>query len=275
MMHTVARSTHSLKEKPAPLAINPSLDTQTMSKPKAGLKIDTGLMTPSEPVSIPYNNRNPAIVDPLTPPLTATSPECTEDDYELLDHLQNDEDFIESIATIQSTFLWDGICRGRFLSFPHLALHGSAHTSQIMRVLESWLCDKLMQPQLGDLLPILEESIPESCHSIMDMLNKEKQLLRPFHTCLIQIRSGHLYNLPLISNGDTFIDVDEFIRDYPLFVDVCIKIVPRNLCRGLALRDDAEHCRLLLSFETIVGKSDQLQQSQPYLLSELVDVSDI
>lgn len=103
----------------------------------------------------------------------------------------------------------------------------------------------------------------------------EKQLLRPFHTCLIQIRSGHLYNLPVISNGDTFIDVEEFIRDYPLFVDVCIKIVPRNLSRGLLLRDDAEHCRLLLSFETIVGKSDQLEQSQPYLLSELVGVSDI
>jgi hypothetical protein len=147
-----------------------------MSKPKAGLKIDTGLITPSsvtEPVSIPYN-RNSTVVGPLTPPLTANSPECTEDDYELLDHLQNDDDFIESIATIQSTFLWDGICRGRFLSFPHLALHGSAYTSQIMRVLESWLCDKLMQPQLGDLLPILEESIPDSCRSIMDMLHKGK-----------------------------------------------------------------------------------------------------
>lgn len=168
-------STHSLKEKPAPLAINSSLDSQNLSKSKTGLTIDTGLMTPSEPVAIPYNNnRNPAIVDPLTPPLTATSPECTDDDYELLDHLQNDEDFIESIATIQSTFLWDGICRGRFLSFPHLALHGSAHTSQIMRVLESWLCDKLMQPQLGDLLPILEESIPDSCRSIMDMMHKGK-----------------------------------------------------------------------------------------------------
>lgn len=103
----------------------------------------------------------------------------------------------------------------------------------------------------------------------------EKHLLRPFHTCLIQIRSGHLYNLPLISNGNTFIDVDEFIRDYPLFVDVCIKIVPRSFRPSQNFpTGDAEHCRLLLSFETIIGKSDEIEQSQPYLLSELVDITD-
>jgi hypothetical protein len=44
-----------------------------------------------------------------------------------------------------------------------------------MRVLERWLCDKLMQPQLSDQLPILEESIPDSCHSIMDMMHKGKE----------------------------------------------------------------------------------------------------
>jgi hypothetical protein len=92
---------------------------------------------------------------------------------------------------------------------------------------------------------------------------------------LIQIRSGHLYNLPLISNGNTFIDVDEFIRDYPLFVDVCIKIIPRSFrpAKNIPI-GDAEHCRLLLSFETIIGKSDEIEQSQPYLLSELVDIID-
>jgi len=251
--------------------------TASIPKSKIPPRIQTRV-TAIEPVPIPNAKHVAPSVDlPMSPPLTAHSPVCsTEDDYELLDHLQNDTS-VETIATIQSTFLWDGICRGRFLSFPHLALHGNAQTSQIMRVLERWLCDKLMQPQLGDRLPILEESIPESCQSIVDMMHKEVQLLRPFHTCLIQIRSGHLYNLPLINNGNTFIDVDEFIRDYPLFVDVCIKIVPRNLPRNRPYRDTgaAEHCRLLLSFETIVGKSDQLQQSQPYLLSELVNVSDI
>jgi hypothetical protein len=95
----------------------------------------------------------------------------TDNDYELLNHLKNDT-MVETIATIQSTFLWDGICRGRFLSFPHLALHGDAQTSHIMRVLERWLCDKLMQPQLGDRLPILEESIPDSCRSIMATMHQ-------------------------------------------------------------------------------------------------------
>ncbi|KAI9288806.1 hypothetical protein BC943DRAFT_315350 [Umbelopsis sp. AD052] len=242
-------------------------------KSKVSLRIET---KPSEPVPIPNAKYGPTgfpstTVPPDSPPLTAS----TDNDYILLDHIKNDDSMVETIATIQSTFLWDGICRGRFLSFPHLALHGDAQTSYIMRVLERWLCDKLMQPQLGDRLPILEESIPDSCHSIMATMHQEKHLLRPFHTCLIQIRSGHLYNLPLISNGNTFIDVDEFIRDYPLFVDVCIKIIPRSF-RHAKNRPtgDAEHCRLLLSFETIVGKSDEIEQLQPYLLSELVDVTD-
>jgi len=282
---STASSNHSIKDKPTSLSnLMSSIDKQpaaasSTAKPMIPLRIQTGV-TAAKPVPIPNAKHGTAypssVVPPLTPPLTACSPVCTEDDYELLDHLQHDTS-VETIATIQSTFLWDGICRGRFLSFPYLALHGNAQTAQIMRVLERWLCDKLMQPQLGDRLPILEESIPESCRSIMDMMHKEIQLLRPFHTCLIQIRSGHLYNLPLISNGNTFIEVDEFIRDYPLFVDVCIKIVPRKMPRNRSFKDTgaAEHCRLLLSFETIVGKSDQLQQSQPYLLSELVDVSDI
>jgi len=284
-MHKVARtSNHAIQDTPAE-ALSPlisSLDkVSSLPKPKIPLRIQTGLSpttVKSDPVPIPNAKQTvyySTIVPPDSPPLTACSPVGTADDYELLDHLQNDSS-VETIATIQSTFLWDGICRGRFLSFPHLALHGNAHTAQIMRVLETWLCDKLMQPQLGDLLPILEESIPESCRSIVDVMHKEKHLLRPFHTCLIQIRSGHLYNLPLIHNGNAFIDVDEFIRDYPLFVDVCIKIVPRDLPRNRHLKetDNADHCRLLLSFETIVGKSDELQQAQPYLLSELIHVFD-
>ncbi|KAH8554227.1 hypothetical protein BGW37DRAFT_483904 [Umbelopsis sp. PMI_123] len=262
----------------------PSIDKPASSsaasshKPKALLRIETAVKPSAiEPVPIPNARYGPfgyssSSIPPDSPPLTA--PVCTEDDYELLDHLKNDT-ITETIATIQSTFLWDGIYRGRFLSFPHLALHGDAQTSHIMRVLEQWLSDKLMQPQLGDHLPILEDSIPDSCHSIMALMHQEKHLMRPFHTCLIQIRSGHLYNLPLISNGNTFIDVDEFIRDYPLFVDVCIKIVPRSFrpSKNTAF-GDAEHCRLLLSFETIVGKSDEIEKSQPYLLSELVDITD-
>ncbi|KAI8583512.1 hypothetical protein K450DRAFT_221544 [Umbelopsis ramanniana AG] len=169
MMYTVApTSTLPIKDKPASLS---------------------NLMP--EPVPIPNARYGPTgfpstTVPPDSPPLTA--PASTDNDYTLLDHLKNDT-MVETIATIQSTFLWDGICRGRFLSFPHLALHGDAQTSHIMRVLERWLCDKLMQPQLGDRLPILEESIPDSCRSIMATMHQEKHLLRPFHTCLIQIRS--------------------------------------------------------------------------------------
>lgn len=153
----------------------------SLAKSKVPLRIQTGVPTTevTEPVPIPNARHGAAypssVVPPISPPLTAYSPVCNEDDYELLDHLQSDNTSVETIATIQSTFLWDGICRGRFLSFPHLALHGNAQTAQIMRVLERWLCDKLMQPQLSDRLPILEESIPDSCHSIMDMMHKGKE----------------------------------------------------------------------------------------------------
>src|ERR1700710_835935 len=99
-MQTLDLGTTSIQDKSTapPISTLMSPMDKVPTKSKIPLRIQTGL--PTEPVPIPNARQYFTAVPPDSPPLTACSPECTEDDYELLDHLQNDDNMVESIATV-------------------------------------------------------------------------------------------------------------------------------------------------------------------------------
>ncbi|KAF9391969.1 hypothetical protein CPC16_003728 [Podila verticillata] len=138
-----------------------------------------------------------------------------------------EEYYWKSVSTIRSTYFFDGIGRGGgFLAIPHLASHGNAKTNVICRLLEAWLTKKLVEPTISDSIPVLEDNIQSSVQSIERHLRRDPKVWAGISQAFIHIRCGHVFMLDTCCDDETIVHLgaDEFYQDYPLFVDVEIKM---------------------------------------------------
>ncbi|KAG0281641.1 hypothetical protein BGZ95_001000 [Linnemannia exigua] len=138
-----------------------------------------------------------------------------------------EKDYWKSVSTIRSTYFFDGIGRGGgFLAIPHLASHGNAKTNTLCRLLEAWLTKKLVEPTISDSIPVLEDSIQSSILSIERHLKADPRVWAGISQAFIHIRCGHVFMLDSCCDDKTIVHLgaDEFYQDYPLFVDVEIKM---------------------------------------------------
>lgn len=138
-----------------------------------------------------------------------------------------EKDYWKSVSTIRSTYFFDGIGRGGgFLAIPHLASHGNAKTNVLCRLLEDWLTKKLVEPTISDSIPVLEDSIQSSILSIERHLKADPRVWAGISQAFIHIRCGHVFMLDSCCDDKTIVHLgaDEFYQDYPLFVDVEIKM---------------------------------------------------
>ncbi|KAF9326384.1 hypothetical protein BG006_010178 [Podila minutissima] len=164
-----------------------------------------------------------------------------------------EEDYWKSVSTIRSTYFFDGIGRGGgFLAIPHLASHGNTKTNVICRLLESWLTKKLVEPTISDSIPVLEDSIQSSVQSIERQLRHDPKMWAGISQAFIHIRCGHVFMLDTCCDDETIVHLgaDEFYQEYPLFVDVEIK-----------MHCDAHHLpnvdptEVLIAFRNVVSRS--------------------
>jgi hypothetical protein len=181
-----------------------------------------------------------------------------------------DADCFHDASTIRTTFFFDGIGGGGFLSFPHLGNHGSANTAKIMRVLEHWLCEKLTEPSTPDTIPILEAGIENSAQQILAKLRSECKVFSGVAKCHVHVRNGHVFMLHAcqIFDDETIsrLGSDDFFQRYPLFVDVSIRMQAQP-----SGRPAHTPTILCLAFENIVGKTEAIANSTPYVLVETID----
>ncbi|KAF9427232.1 hypothetical protein BGZ94_005291, partial [Podila epigama] len=127
-----------------------------------------------------------------------------------------EEDQWKSISTVRSTYFFDGIGRGGgFLAIPHLASHGNAKTNMICRLLEAWLTAKLVEPTISDSIPVLEDNIQSSVHSIEKHLQDNCKVWAGISKAVIHIRCGHVFMLDACCDDDTIVHLgaDEFYQD--------------------------------------------------------------
>ncbi|KAG0027907.1 hypothetical protein BGZ82_008707 [Podila clonocystis] len=174
-----------------------------------------------------------------------------------------EEDQWKSISTVRSTYFFDGIGRGGgFLAIPHLASHGNAKTNVICRLLEAWLTKKLVEPTISDSIPVLEDNIQSSVQSIEQHLqDNAKVWATGISKAVVHIRCGHVFMLDSCCDDETIVHLgaDEFYQDYPLFVDVEIK-----------MHCDSNHARenqateILIAFQNVVSRSKD-KANQPYV----------
>ncbi|KAF9396525.1 hypothetical protein CPC16_000633 [Podila verticillata] len=174
-----------------------------------------------------------------------------------------EEDRWKSISTVRSTYFFDGIGRGGgFLAIPHLASHGNAKTNVICRLLEAWLTKKLVEPTISDSIPVLEDNIQSSVLSIEQHLQENAKVWATgISKAVVHIRCGHVFMLNSCCDDETIVHLgaDEFYQDYPLFVDVEIK-----------MHCDSNHARehnateILIAFQNVVSCSKG-KANQPYV----------
>ncbi|KAG0076773.1 hypothetical protein BGZ92_002257 [Podila epicladia] len=174
-----------------------------------------------------------------------------------------EEDRWKSISTVRSTYFFDGIGRGGgFLAIPHLASHGNAKTNVICRLLEAWLTKKLVEPTISDSIPVLEDNIQSSVQSIEQHLQENaKMWATGVSKAVVYIRCGHVFMLDSCCDDETIVHLgaDEFYQDYPLFVDVEIK-----------MHCDSNHAReiqateMLIAFQNVVSRNKD-KANQPYV----------
>ncbi|KAF9304077.1 hypothetical protein BGZ74_002442 [Mortierella antarctica] len=164
-----------------------------------------------------------------------------------------EEDYWKSVSTIRSTYFFDGIGRGGgFLAIPHLASHGNTKTNGICRLLEAWLTKKLVEPTISDSIPVLEDNIQSSVQSIERQLRHDPKMWAGISQAFIHIRCGHVFMLDACCDDETIVHLgaDEFYQEYPLFVDVEIK-----------MHCDANHLpnvdptEVLIAFRNVVSRS--------------------
>ncbi|KAF9330746.1 hypothetical protein BG006_006323 [Podila minutissima] len=174
-----------------------------------------------------------------------------------------EEDRWKSISTVRSTYFFDGIGRGGgFLAIPHLASHGNAKTNVICRLLEAWLTKKLVEPTISDSIPVLEDNIQSSVQSIEQHLQENAKVwAMGISKTVVYIRCGHVFMLDSCCDDETIVHLgaDEFYQDYPLFVDVEIK-----------MHCDSNHARenqateMLIAFQNVVSRNKD-KANQPYV----------
>ncbi|KAG0039021.1 hypothetical protein BGZ82_010027 [Podila clonocystis] len=164
-----------------------------------------------------------------------------------------EEDYWKSVSTIRSTYFFDGIGRGGgFLAIPHLASHGNAKTNVICRLLEAWLTKKLVEPTISDSIPVLEDNIQSSVQSIERHLRQDPKVWAGISQAFVHIRCGHVFMLDACCDDETIVHLgaDEFYQDYPLFVDVEIKMH----CDANHL-PKADPTEVLIAFRNVVSRN--------------------
>ncbi|KAF9971480.1 hypothetical protein BGZ73_005580 [Actinomortierella ambigua] len=170
-------------------------------------------------------------------------------------------DYWKSVSTIRTTYFFDGIGRGGgFLAIPHIASHGNAKTNALCRLLEAWLTKKLVEPTISDSIPVLEDDIQTSVKSIEKHLC---QVWAGISKSCIHIRCGHVFMLDTCCDDETIVHLgaDEFYVDYPLFVDVEIKMN----CDQSQDPKSPQPAEVLIAFENVVNRSKSKEPSSPYL----------
>ncbi|KAF8935119.1 hypothetical protein BGZ58_005243 [Dissophora ornata] len=174
-----------------------------------------------------------------------------------------DQDYWKSVSTIRSTYFFDGIGRGGgFLAIPHLASHGSAKTNVICRLLESWLTKKLVEPTISDSIPVLEDSIQSSVQSIESYLKADPKVWTGISQAYIHIRCGHVFMLDACCDDETIVHLgaDEFYQDYPLFVDVEIKMLGDS-----TQLPRTQPTEVLIAFQNVVNRDKGIGAERPYV----------
>ncbi|KAG0267998.1 hypothetical protein DFQ27_007756 [Actinomortierella ambigua] len=173
-------------------------------------------------------------------------------------------DYWKSVSTIRTTYFFDGIGRGGgFLAIPHIASHGNAKTNALCRLLEAWLTKKLVEPTISDSIPVLEDDIQTSIKSIEKHLRQDPKVWAGISKSCIHIRCGHVFMLDTCCDDETIVHLgaDEFYVDYPLFVDVEIKMH----CDQSQDPKSPQPAEVLIAFENVVNRSNSKEPSSPYL----------
>jgi len=174
-----------------------------------------------------------------------------------------EEDYWKSVSTIRTTYFFDGIGRGGgFLAIPHLASHGNAKTNVICRLLEAWLTEKLVEPTISDSIPVLEDNIQSSVQSIEQHLRQDLKVWTGISKSFIHIQCGHVFMLDTCCDDNTIVHLgaDEFYQDYPLFVDVEIKMH----CDG-GQQTKESSTEVMIAFKNVVNRDKTKDQDRPYV----------
>ncbi|GJJ73356.1 hypothetical protein EMPS_05714 [Entomortierella parvispora] len=174
-----------------------------------------------------------------------------------------EEDYWKSVSTIRSTYFFDGIGRGGgFLAIPHLASHGNAKTNVICRLLEAWLTKKLVEPTISDSIPVLEDNIQSSVQSIERHLKADPRVWAGISQAFIHIRCGHVFMLDACCDDQTIVHLgaDEFYQEYPLFVDVEIKMHGDTRCPSTT-----NPTEVLIAFQNVVNRNKGPESEQPFV----------
>ncbi|KAG0203283.1 hypothetical protein BGX33_009223 [Mortierella sp. NVP41] len=183
-----------------------------------------------------------------------------------------EDDYWKSVSTIRTTYFFDGIGRGGgFLAIPHLASHGNAKTNVICRLLEAWLTKKLVEPTISDSIPVLEDNIQSSVESIEQHLRQDPKVWSGISKSYIHIRCGHVFMLNTCCDDETIVHLgaDEFYQDYPLFVDVEIKMN----CEANYQAKENHSTEVLIAFQNVVNRGNQKggdEDQRPYVHRALI-----
>ncbi|KAF9147124.1 hypothetical protein BG015_011292 [Linnemannia schmuckeri] len=187
-----------------------------------------------------------------------------------------EDDYWKSVSTIRTTYFFDGIGRGGgFLAIPHLASHGNAKTNVICRLLEAWLTKKLVEPTISDSIPVLEDNIQSSVESIEQHLRQDPKVWSGISKSYIHIRCGHVFMLNTCCDDETIVHLgaDEFYQDYPLFVDVEIKMN----CESNYQPKESHLTEVLIAFQNVVNRgnnvlkgTDSEKDQAPYVHRALI-----
>ncbi|KAF9099257.1 hypothetical protein BGX27_000647 [Mortierella sp. AM989] len=177
-----------------------------------------------------------------------------------------EQDYWKSVSTIRTTYFFDGIGRGGgFLAIPHIASHGNAKTNVICRLLEAWLTKKLVEPTISDSIPVLEDNIVSSVESIEQHLRQDPKVWSGISKSFIHIRCGHVFMLDTCCDDETIVHLgaDEFYQDYPLFVDVEIKM---HCDSNTATMTKDQSTELLIAFKNVTNRNNRTKQEvEPFV----------
>ncbi|KAG0309151.1 hypothetical protein BGZ98_004897 [Dissophora globulifera] len=243
---------------------NNELDDKTNGKSLSLLAHPSGLML--TPMSPPELGSSSASTTGFTFSSNMLSPTQAKDERKSYDVFVNtmEEDYWKSVSTIRTTYFFDGIGRGGgFLAIPHIASHGNAKTNVICRLLEAWLTKKLVEPTISeDSIPVLEDNIESSVESIEQHLRQDLKIWSGISKSFIHIRCGHVFMLDTCCDDDTIVHLgaDEFYQDYPLFVDVEIKM-------HYETNHSPKKCEteVLIAFQNVVNRNGTKEEEKPYL----------
>ncbi|KAF0492499.1 hypothetical protein F8M41_021700 [Gigaspora margarita] len=136
---------------------------------------------------------------------------------------------------------------------PHHGNHMQPALQNIALIVESWLTEQLLYA--GDSIPILEESPQISAESVMTKLKMALNVFDDLSNVSIQIRAGHVYLLHMIDDEIVISpNHKQFIQDFPLFVNVKIKVQERSA----ATRNTT--CRVLVAVEHVTMKNQSMDE---------------